>query len=313
MKAHKALASLLLDFCNRRPIRAGSLIVTVFGDSISQHGNSVWLGSLIRALEPFGLNQRLVRTSVYRLIQDDWLCARQIGRKSYYSFTESGLQHYQQAARRIYASDLPPWDGLWTLVIPSDLADPARDRLRKELAWQGYGSLSRGVMAHPNAEPAGLEQTLKSLEVFENTLVMQASAGANGSQKSMRQLIARHWDLEELDKRYRDFIKSFQAFAKSRKIAEALSDAECFQLRTLVVHEFRRILLKDKDLPAELLPRNWSGTRARALVKHIYQQIGTRAESFLLEHFESSEGPLPRARTDFYRRFGGIEAPGQKL
>ncbi len=308
MTAAATLNNLLTEFHHRRPIRAGSLIITVFGDSISQHGNCVWLGSLIRALEPFGLSQRLVRTSVYRLIQDDWLRSIQKGRKSYYSFTESGLRHYEHAARRIYACARQPWDGRWTLVISTDLAEDAREKLRKELAWLGYGNLSRGVMAHPSAERGDLEETLHDLGVQDSTLVMQASAGENGSQEAMQQLIANHWDIKELESRYQSFIKSFQAFAKSRKMCSTLSDAECFQLRTLLIHEYRRILLKDKDLPSELLPGAWSGSRAQDLVSQLYHQLEHRAEQFLMQNFESSEGPLPEVVPQYFARFGGLDS-----
>jgi phenylacetic acid degradation operon negative regulatory protein len=40
-----------------RSPRAKSLIVTVFGDSILPHGGTVWVGSLIRLLVPFGINE----------------------------------------------------------------------------------------------------------------------------------------------------------------------------------------------------------------------------------------------------------------
>ena len=61
------------------------------------HGSAVWLGSLIKVLEPFGLNQRQIRTAVFRLVKEDWLVARQLGRRSYYSFTETGQRHYEKA------------------------------------------------------------------------------------------------------------------------------------------------------------------------------------------------------------------------
>ncbi|MEM8659491.1 MAG: phenylacetic acid degradation operon negative regulatory protein PaaX, partial [Pseudomonadota bacterium] len=64
MSLCKSTNSLLDAFREQRPLRGGSLIITVFGDAISQHGNSVWLGSIIQALEPFGLNSRLIRTAV---------------------------------------------------------------------------------------------------------------------------------------------------------------------------------------------------------------------------------------------------------
>ena len=59
--------------------RAKSLIMTVWGDAIAPHGGTVWLGSLIRLLAPLGLNERLVRTGVLRLVRDGWLAARPTG------------------------------------------------------------------------------------------------------------------------------------------------------------------------------------------------------------------------------------------
>src|SRR6266700_1950701 len=55
------------------PPRAKSLIVTVWGDALAPHGSAVWLAGLIRLMAPFGINERLVRTSVFRLSQDGWL------------------------------------------------------------------------------------------------------------------------------------------------------------------------------------------------------------------------------------------------
>ncbi len=57
------------------PPRAKSLVMTLFGDVITPHGGEVWLGSLIELLAPFGISDRLVRTSVYRLAEEGWLDA----------------------------------------------------------------------------------------------------------------------------------------------------------------------------------------------------------------------------------------------
>src|SRR5690349_87804 len=55
------------------PPRARSLIVTVWGDALAPHGGEAWLAGLIRLLAPFGINERLTRTSVFRLARDGWL------------------------------------------------------------------------------------------------------------------------------------------------------------------------------------------------------------------------------------------------
>jgi phenylacetic acid degradation operon negative regulatory protein len=78
------------EFRSRPTMRAGSLITTVFGDSIAPRGGTLWLGSLINTMADFGISERLVRTSVFRLVKDGWLQSRQIGRRSYYSLTDDG-------------------------------------------------------------------------------------------------------------------------------------------------------------------------------------------------------------------------------
>ena len=53
------------DFRQQGRVQAGSLIISVFGDAVLPRGGRIWLGSLIRLLEPLELNERLIRTSVF--------------------------------------------------------------------------------------------------------------------------------------------------------------------------------------------------------------------------------------------------------
>jgi len=61
--SYRVAAELVERFRHQRPLRAGALIVTIFGDSIAPRGGAIALGSLIRFGAPFGLNERLVRGS----------------------------------------------------------------------------------------------------------------------------------------------------------------------------------------------------------------------------------------------------------
>jgi hypothetical protein len=88
------VASLLRHFHRQRPIRGGSLLITIFGDSIAPRGGAVTLGSLISLAYPFGLTERLVRTSVARLAVDGWLVARRDGRRSEYRITPTGRDRF---------------------------------------------------------------------------------------------------------------------------------------------------------------------------------------------------------------------------
>src|SRR5216110_817829 len=95
------------------PPRARSLIVTVWGDALAPHGGIVWLAGLIRLMTPFGINERLVRTSVFRLVRDGWLTAQSHGRRSRYQLTREGMRRFDQAHHRIYTTANPVWDGEW--------------------------------------------------------------------------------------------------------------------------------------------------------------------------------------------------------
>src|ERR1700740_876095 len=96
-----AVRALLRHFRRQSPIRGGSLLISVFGDSIAPRGGAVTLGSLIALARPFGLAERLVRTPVARRARDGWLVARRDGRRSEYRLTPIGQQRFAEATRRI--------------------------------------------------------------------------------------------------------------------------------------------------------------------------------------------------------------------
>lgn len=300
------VGQLLADFQKQRPLRAGSLIISMFGDSISHHGGSVWLGSLIKALEPFGLNQRLVRTSVYRLIQEEWLASTQVGRRSYYRFAEFGSRQSQSAARRIYAQSRPEWDGKWTLVVPAYVTDESRDQMRKELTWAGFGALTNGVLARPGANRESLDEILLELGIHDKAIVMTAKTDDILSQQSLKKLSVSCWNLDKLEARYEDFLAKFRPLQSSIPAEGELNGEQCFQLRTLLVHEYRRILLKDSDLPDQLLPNDWAGKAALNLTGNIYKRIHSYAEQYLMQNMDTEDGPLPEASLSYYKRFGKL-------
>ena len=288
-------------------MRAGSLIVTLFGDTISQHGNTVWLGSVINALEPFGLNQRLVRTAVYRLMQDDWLHSTQVGRKSFYRFTDTGLRHYQKAARRIYAAEHSEKSGDWLFVYLTSLPEKERELLRKELRWLGFGNLFAGVMAKPGAERRSLDETLRELGLHEQVMIMRSHPDDVASAERLRQMVFECWDLAQLEQQYRTMWEAFQPLCERLKKGDKLSPERAFQLRTLLIHEYRRLLLKDAELPESLLPAAWVGRDVHNLTANLYRRIQAAAEAFVLDNMETASGQLPPASKDYFTRFGKLD------
>lgn len=304
--ALKILNALLRGFARRKPVRAGSLIVSLFGDSFSQHGNSVWLGSLIEALEPFGVNARQVRTAVFRLVRDGWLSAQRKGRRSYYSFTESGIGYYEKAARRIYASERPKWDGKWSLIVPALLNGRDRKSLRRDLRWLGYGPISPGLLAHPNAEHRSLDETLAEHDAATRVVVLDARAADPQSLRALRKLVITGWGLTQVAVRYRRFLVQFGPLLAAMNHDAGIDDRSSFHARMMLIHKYRRILLNDSELPEELLPADWPGTEARMLTAALYRVLDAGAVRHLRRWMQNSNGSFPPPGEEHYRRFGGL-------
>ncbi len=302
----RVVENLLKSFRHHRPTRAGSLVVTVFGDSIAPHGNTVALISLINALEPFGLNPRQLRTAVFRLVREAWLITRQKGRRSFYSLTETGVRHFTRAARRIYAAQRPEWDGKWTLVIPVQVPAQERDALRGELLWLGYGAISPGMFAHPTDDRRSLDETLLERKLADKVVVLSAQTLEVVSAEGMKELCRECWGLDQIAGRYESFLKTFRPVIQAVRRARTLDPAQCFQLRTLLVHEYRRILLHDTDLPDELLPADWPGHEALNLTASLYRLVQQGTVEFLRKDMEAMDGWLPAPGSEYYQRFGGL-------
>ena len=296
--------SLVDEFRSRRTLRAGSLITTVFGDAIAPRGGSVWLGSLIAAMKDFGISERLVRTSVYRLAQDGWLQATQIGRRSYYSLTDEGAERFAQATHRIYGEPAGSWDGRWCLVLVTGVDGALRDNLRKELGWLGFGPLAPGVLAHPAPDTRDLEVTLRRLGVADAVVVMRGRTIRNDA--GMRRLAHAGWNLEDIDARYARFVERFRPLIAGNGRPADLSPRTAFLVRTLLIQEYRKILLRDPQLPAELLPAGWHGASAYQLCRNLYRVVFAKADEHLSATIETAGGPLPLPESSFMERFGGL-------
>lgn len=304
----RVLSQWIADRLTERPLRANSLIITIYGDMITPHGGTVWLGSFIRLVEPLGLNPRMVRTSVFRLSREKWLVSEQIGRRSFYSLTATGRRRFEHAYRRIYDDARIPWDGDWQLVLmpAGGLAPNLRETLRLELLWEGYAAIAPGVMAHPSAQSDALLDILQGTGAHDKVVVLQARTLGTLSSRPLKELVEECWNLGKVAAEYQSFIDQFRTVARALRSAAELDPEQCFVVRALLMHEFRRVQLRDPQLPRQLLPVEWPGDTARKLCRDIYCLCQQKTEEHLMTVLETADGPLPRVAETFYDRFGGI-------
>jgi phenylacetic acid degradation operon negative regulatory protein len=279
--------------------------VTIFGDSIAPRGGVVTLGSLIQLAAPFGLTERLVRTSVARLAQDGWLVARRDGRLSEYRLAPRGQQRFAEATQRIYSKGPADWDGHWTLLILPPNGVKRRESLRDGLRWLGFGQVSPGVFAHPNSNLPQAREWLQNLGLGKDALLLKSSSDHEGIDQAV---VAAGWDLKELGRRYQRFVDTFSSVETTLASGNAVTPEAAFIIRTLLIHNYRKIHLQDPLLPPALLPHDWIGSSAYDSCARSYGKVFAAAEQFLTQTASTLEAALPRADAAVYERFGGIRA-----
>ena len=310
MKVDTACRKLIEDFRSRPTLRSGSLITTVFGDSIAPRGGNVWLGSLISVLADFGVSERLVRTSVFRLSKDGWLHSEQVGRRSYYSLSAEGRERFEQATQRIYSVPTGHWDGRWCLLLLSGLNTSTKEQVRKEFGWLGFGALSANVLAHPAPDLAEVDKTMIRLGITEALVIFEGQTIRNDG--GMRQLAHNSWNLTDLNGRYEQFVKMFRPVMKAIGDAGKVSEKQAFIVRTLLIQEYRKVLLRDPLLPQELLLPGWNGVAAYQLCRNLYLATHYEADAYVGHTMETTDGPLPPPGALFWKRFGGIKKSKRK-
>jgi phenylacetic acid degradation operon negative regulatory protein len=294
---------LVARFRRERPLRAGSLLVTIFGDSIMPRGGAVTLGSLISLAAPFGLNERLVRTAAARLAKDHWLESHRAGKLSEYHLSHDGRERFAEATKRIYSEPHTEWSGRWTVIVLPPMRAAERNKLREELIWRGFGELSASVFAHPEVDSGALDLPLRPAGLLSKVIVFDA---ALAGQDAPQRLVALGWNLEELGTRYQGFVKRFERVLAALDGADSLDPQACFIVRTLLIHEYRRLHLRDPLLPQRLLRANWPGVQAAALCRGVYARVFAASETHLSRIAAQFQGPLPPPDASVMQRFGGI-------
>lgn len=299
--------SLISQFRRRADASARTLLVTVFGDTIVPHGGEVWTGSLLRLVEPLGISERLARTSLHRLVGDGLLVTRRHGRLSFYSVAPSARHDFWEAERRIYHPRRgDPWDGQWTVVVEANgVAAPARTALRQHLAWLGFGSLGPPVHVCPLDRTEELGQLLPTLGLSGQVAVFRGRVPTSIELADRDLVQAISVELTALERGWRGFLRRFRplADAATGDADDGVDGQTAFLSRTLLVHAYRRIVLREPELPGELWPAAWVGETAYDVAARCYHALAAGADAHLAAVGEADAAPLATLERAYAGRY----------
>ena len=236
-------------------LRVWSLIITFFGDAVALRGGRVALSTLQDAMGLLSIEPGAVRTAMSRLAGEGWVEREREGRLSFYKLTDEGRAAFDEPTKRIYAASAGNWDGTWTVAV--DAGDNST-----YLGKTGFVALGGKTWLRVGGNTGTLPGDL---------LVI------SGEGSELPSSLLSLWKLDDHAASYSTFITNWQAF----DVPENLSPGDAMAARTLLIHDWRRIVLRDPALPDALLPADWASHKARKLVRQTYHDLLQSSENWL--------------------------------
>jgi phenylacetic acid degradation operon negative regulatory protein len=221
-----------------------------------------------------------VRVVVTRLRKEGWLDSVRNGRETIYQLTPAAWQLLDEGRVRIFQRAQGPWDGQWHMVIYSvpETDRALRERLRKKLAWLGFGPLSASVWVCAHDRTQAVRQEVAD----EPHVVLDAFHSRSDGAEADRAIAGRCWDLTALERDYADLLERYRPRLAGYRRGE-LTGRDALVERMQLIHDYRMFPFRDPDLPPELLPEGWSGRVAHEVFLEAHSLLRAPAEEFVDE------------------------------
>ena len=285
---------LVAAFNRRKPVRAGSLIITLYGDAIVPRGGSLSLGDIAEIMALFRIDGGHVRTAISRLASEKWLERRKVGRNTFYRLSKQGEGEFARATRRIYfPRKADSGKSIRLALLNGEVSGRAAQRRKLEAA--GYAAFNALTYVSVDVADAPV-RSAKGIHMLDVPVSQEAV-----------EILRAAFRLDELAERYGDFIALFRPLRDALAKGAALEDTEALIVRLLLIHEFRRIVLRDPALPDGMLPAAWPGEEARALAGWIYARVLLPSERYLDGCQADEKRALPKPNSSLAQRFAATQ------
>jgi len=151
------------------------------------------------------------------------------------------------------------WDGFWRIVV-FDIPEKrrrSRDILRRQLKMLGFGRLQNSTYISPHDFGKKFLDFLQAKGLLSGVLLMEAKQKYLGDPGQVANKV---WKLEELGKRYQAVIDRLgtRFGIKDKQRRE--------EFLKKVYQGYLKVLMDDPFLPKELLPKSWTGDKARKYI-----------------------------------------------
>lgn len=236
--------------------RVWSLVVTLFGDLAQAPGAEISGPALTQIFDPIGIKPQALRVALHRLRKDGWIESRKAGRSSLYRLTPFGLEQSAAATPRIYAREVTA-PALWHVLLAPPMPQPELAETAEALTARGYEALARGVFLGRGPVPSD----------------RSGFFALAGPTPVLPDWLKARFGPDELAAAYRALQDRLARLEALLPAGTRPGPLETATLRMLIVHSWRRLLLRHADLPPAFFPEGWPGTPCRSLTHRLLDRL----------------------------------------
>ena len=229
--------------------RVWSLLVTMFGDLAQGDGEALTGPALSHMTDAMGIKSEAVRVALHRLRKDAWIASSKEGRTAIHQLTAFGRAESRRVSPLFY-SQLSDFADAWVLVILEDAKGLDRDAVNRAGL---VGIAPRIFVARSDAA------------VPKGALVTEGG--------DVPGWLRAHIRCETLGAEFTTLTAKLTKINRHVDQTPDLDPTTTAALRSLLVHHWRRLVLRQPFLPPSLIGTDWPGHTCRNAVCDLLDRL----------------------------------------
>lgn len=260
------------------------LLATLLGEYLDSADAPLPPAALDAVLAEFGFSASSARAALNRLARRGLVEARGRGRATVYHLTTASIARQTTMHRFLaYGTRTAAPDDRWSAVSYSlpESRHAERHAVRKVLTSAGFARLYDSVWISPEGVReevlAALRDVLGGVDAARWSVMRVRFEDVAGTQGP-----ADAYDLAGVAQEFRAFLEAHTPVLHAVRVG-AVDDAGALVARTRLMDQWRSLVLRHPNLPADVVPADWPVPAARDLLVELHTALGPGARRRLVE------------------------------
>ncbi len=241
-------------------IRVWSIVISIFGELVQPRKQSISVQELLALTGHVDIEENALRTALSRLAKEGWVEREKQGRLAFYSLSETGKKTFLAASERIYNHSFESPSSEWNLAFFKEPISTAKDPVPVGFTLSRQWQLI-------NSEDVS--------KLGNNEVVLFPTEAVDVPDWALDKLVP-----ETLNRQYSELLADLSHLNADSSAIRKLSPLSALVLRYLLIHAWRRLVLRHPLVPQGLLPPSWPGAMCHQALCELYPELVAQSEGW---------------------------------